>query len=151
MALLDSETHSNAPRPDSAPSGIADSRRPIPHDYLARLPLLYDEAARDVRLGAFLSRSVAAAGLLMLAGAAALLAGGGTLQSDFVWSVLVLAGIAAMTVNYIRGQATPLSRVNLDVAAGDLRAILLYTGFAWGAGAFLSLPAAPGALLALAF
>jgi hypothetical protein len=145
MALLDSEKHSNAPRPDSL------SQAPVPHDYLARLPQLHAEAARNARLGGFLSRSVHAAGLLMLAGAASLLAGGGTLESDFVWSLLVLAGIAAMIVNHLRGQATPLSRVTLDTAAGDLRAVLLYTGFAWGAGAFLALPATPGAALALAF
>ena len=146
MALLDSNNHSNAPRSDSAPQPGA-----IPHDYLARLPVLHAEAARDARLGGFLSRSVQAAGPLMLAGAASLFAGGGTLQSDFVWSVLVLAGIAAMIVNYLRGQPGTANRVNLDVAAADLRAILLYTGFAWGAGAFLALPAAPGAALALAF
>jgi hypothetical protein len=86
----------------------------------------------------------------MLAGAATLALDGGTLQSDFVWSVLVLAGITAMTFNYLRGQGS-LRRTSIEVSAADLRAILLYTGFAWGAGAFLALPAHPGVLPALAF
>jgi hypothetical protein len=150
MALTD--IHSNVPRPVLVPAAPGQ----IPHAAIARLPLLHAEAAEQARLGRFVSRSVPAAGLLMLAGAATLAAGGGTgesnLGSDFVWSLLVLAGVAAMTLNHIRGQAAgSLRRTRIEVAAADLRAILLYTGFAWGAGAFLALPAEPGVPLALAF
>jgi hypothetical protein len=88
----------------------------------------------------------------MLAGAAALIsAGGGSLKADFVWVMLVLIGIVAMTRNYIRGFARSLRRVPLQEAASDLRVLLLYTGAAWGAGAFLVMPSLPAPTLAFAF
>ena len=154
MALIDSGNHSNAQRPDTVPpaAAVSGNAASIPHDYLARLPLLHAEASRNAGLGRFVARSVTMAGLLIVMGGATLLTNGGSLQSDFVWSVLVLAGIAAMAVNFIRGPARSLRRTSLEAsAAGDLRAILLYTGFAWGAGAFLALPADPGFALAFAF
>lgn len=150
MALTDSENPSNAQRPVSVPP--VPGPRAVPHDYLARLPVLHDEAARNLHLLGFVGRSALAACLLMLAGTATLLLGGGTLPSNFVWSLLVLAGVSAMTANYIRAQArAPMRRIGLEQAAADLRAMLLYTGFAWGAGAFLTLPADTGALLGIAF
>src|SRR5262245_15110435 len=100
MALTDSENSPNAQRPVSVPPFAG--QRPIPNEYLARLPALHDEAAENLRLIGFIGHSAGAAGLLMLAGAATLLLGGGTLPSNFVWSLLVLAGVAAMTVNHIR-------------------------------------------------
>jgi hypothetical protein len=151
MALTDSEKYHNVQRPLPVPLAEPDSAGTIPHDALARLPLLHAEAAQNALLGRFVARSVTAAGLLMLAGGAILLAGGGTLSSDFAWSLLVLAGIAAMAVNYIRGPARSLRRTSLQASADDLRAILFYTGFSWGAGAFLALPADPPAALVFAF
>ncbi|HEX3754832.1 MAG TPA: hypothetical protein VHV26_07120 [Rhizomicrobium sp.] len=124
---------------------------PIPRESLAKLGLLHAEAACHVSLGRFVANSVTLAGLLMLMGGASLLAGGGTLASDFVWSVLVLAGVTAITVNFIRGPARAPLAPPLESSAADLRAILLYTGFAWGAGAFLALPADPGPGVALGF
>jgi hypothetical protein len=153
MALTDSENTPNAKRQDALHSTATISRRTahIPHEFLARLPVLRAEAGRNVRLGRFVANSVPLAGLLMLAGGMVLLAGGGGLQGDFVWSLLVLGGITAMTVNYIRGPARSPHTTKLETSAADLRAILLYTGFAWGAGAFLALPADPGIAAALAF
>jgi hypothetical protein len=157
MALTDRDNFHNVQRPVLVPQPEPDSGggttipTAIPHASLARLPLLHAEAAQNALLGRFVARSVTAAGLLMLAGGAVLLAGGGTLSSDFAWSLLVLAGIAAMAVNYIRGPARSLRRTSLQASADDLRAILFYTGFAWGAGAFLALPADPSAALVFAF
>jgi hypothetical protein len=151
MALTDRENFFRKTPPDPAALLDSVSGSPIPLDSLARLPVLHAEAERNARLGGFIEHSVPAAGLLMLAGLAILLAGGGTLQSDFAWSALVLAGIAAILVNYIRGPARAPRRTKLEISAADLRAILLYTGTAWGAGAFLSLPAYPGVPLIFAF
>jgi hypothetical protein len=63
----------------------------------------------------------------------------------------VLAGVAAMVTNYTRRPAHGSGAPDLETSAADLRAILLYTGFAWGAGAFLALSMAPAPGLALVF
>jgi hypothetical protein len=127
----------------------------VPHDALLRLPRLHREVSRNFSEARLLARAPAAALLLMLAGAATLLCAARTeglsIQSGFAWSVLVWAGIALMTRTYIRGFARAADPVPLGVAAADLRAILLYTGLAWGTGAYLVLPAALPALAALAF
>jgi hypothetical protein len=127
----------------------------LPRDALLRLPQLHREFSRNFSEARLLARAPAAALLLMLAGAATLLcvswSGGLTIQSGFAWSVLVLGGIALMTRTYIRGLARAADPVPLSTAAADLRAILLCTGLAWGAGAYLILPAAVPALAALAF
>ncbi len=122
---------------------------------LARLPALHGEASRNMQLSQFLARSPQACIALMLAGGT-LLAwasadGGGTLKADFAWVALVLIGIVGMTRNYIRGFARSLRRVPLQEAASDLRMLLLYTGAAWGAGAFLVMPELPAPALVLAF
>ena len=91
----------------------------------------------------------------MLTGAVALvwagLGGGGTLKADFAWAALVLLGVIAMTRNFIRGYARSLRRVPLEEVAADLRALLLYTGAAWGAGAFLMMPGLPAPALVFSF
>lgn len=122
---------------------------------LAALPRLHAEANTNFALARFLSRSPQASLILMLAGSAMVLAsslaGGGSLRADFAWSVLVLMGVIAMTRNFIRGFARSLRRVPLEEAASDLRALLLYTGGAWGMGAFLVMPTAPAPWAALLF
>jgi hypothetical protein len=144
MALTDS----NSPPSAFDPAPLRD----IPYAALAQLPVLHGQARRDIRLAAFLARSPQASMILMLAGAVTLLAGGGaTLKADFAWAALVLLGIVAMTRNYIRGFARSLRRMPLEEAASDLRTLLLFTGAAWGAGAFLVMPALPSPGLAIAF
>ncbi len=123
----------------------------VPHQALAQLPRLHGEASRNLGLTQFLSRSPQACVTLMLAGTAMLMLGGGTLKAEFAWAVLVLIGIVAMTRNFIRGFARSLRRVPLEEAASDLRVLLLYTGAAWGSGAFLVMPSLPAPLLAFAF
>jgi hypothetical protein len=124
----------------------------VPYEALDRLPTLHGEASRNMQLSQFLARSPQACLVLMLAGAVALIwAGGGSLKADFTWVLLVLIGIIAMTRNYIRGFARSLRRVPLQEAASDLRVLLLYTGAAWGAGAFLVMPGLPAPTLAFAF
>lgn len=128
-----------------------DSRR----DALDHLSLLHQDAARNLALSRFLAGSPLACVMLMLNGAVALLwaqaDGGGTLKADFGWAALVLLGVVAMTRNFIRGHARSLRRLPLPEAAADLRALLLYTGAAWGAGAFLVMPDAAAPALIFSF
>ena len=124
---------------------------PVPFEALAQLPRLHGEASRNLGLTRFLSRSPQACVSLMLAGMAMLILGAGTLKAEFAWSVLVLIGIVAMTRNFIRGFARSLRRVPLQEAASDLRMLLLYTGAAWGSGAFLVMPTLPSPALTFAF
>ena len=138
---------------DSNPSTFdpACLRAAIPYEALARLPQLHGEAGRNLATATFLARSPQASVVLMALGGAVLLAGGGTLKADFAWAALVLIGIVAMTRNYIRGFARSLRRLPLAEAAADLRALLLYTGAAWGVGAFLVMPDLPAPALAFGF
>jgi hypothetical protein len=128
----------------------------VPYDAIARLSALRGEAGRTMRSLQLLARSPQACLILMLAGAVALAwtsqtAGGVTLTSEFCWALSVLIGIVAMTANYIRGYAMRPRSVKLQQAASDLRLLLLYTGAAWGAGAFLVMPDQPPPTLVLAF
>jgi len=145
MALTD--VNMPAPAFDPAPARLDAA--------LAALPRLHAEAGTNFALARFLSRSPQASLILMLSGTTMLLAssaaGGGSLRADFAWSVLVLMGVIAMTRNFIRGFARSLRRVPLEEAASDLRALLLYTGGAWGAGAFLVMPTAPAPWAAFLF
>lgn len=122
-------------------------------DALSALPRLHAEANANFALAQFLSRTPAASLILMASGAGVLLAtaGGSSLKAGFAWAVLVLIGVIAMTRNFIRGFARSLRRVPLEEAASDLRVLLLYTGAAWGAGAFLVLPTLPAPALAFSF
>ncbi len=153
MALTDSKPH-DTPF-DPAMGGDARHSAPaplgIPHKALAQLPRLHGEASRNLGLTQFLSRSPQACVTLMLAGSAMLSLSGGTLKAEFAWAVLVLIGIVAMTRNFIRGFARSLRRVPLEEAASDLRVLLLYTGAAWGSGAFLVMPSLPAPLLTFGF
>ena len=128
----------------------------VPHAALSRLPALHGEANRNMQVSKFLARSPQACIALMLAGGSVLSwasagAGAASLKADFAWGSLVLIGIVGMTRNYIRGFARSLRRVPLQEAASDLRMLLLYTGAAWGAGAFLVMPELPAPALVFIF
>jgi hypothetical protein len=147
MALTDTSAADSSgfpkPLPDTAPAALPAPA--LPDAALNRLPVLHDESVRAARLTRFLAHAIQAAWLLMLAGAATLAIGGGrSLAEDFAWSVLVLIGVLAMTRTYMRAFA--LKRGPVESLAADLRACLLYAGFAWGAGAFLALPLAADGL-----
>jgi hypothetical protein len=103
-----------------------------------------------VRLLQFLARAPQACLVLMLAGAVTLVwagSGSATLKSEFCWALGVLIGIVAITRNTIRGDAASPGRVPLRQSASALRRVLLYTGSAWGLGAFLVMPNGPAPLL----
>ena len=124
----------------------------MPLEALDRLPQLHAETADTAHLARFLAGAVNAAGALTLLGMAALaFEAGGTLKACFSWAILVLFGVGALLRSYIRSTAAAFDRAPLTEAAQDLRAILLYAGFAWGAGAFLVLSPEAGWMEVLPF
>jgi hypothetical protein len=146
MALTDG----NEPSPQFSPS--LPGRPALPLLALERLSELHAESGDTADLAQFLAGAVNAAAALTLLGMAALtFEAGASLKSCFSWALLVLMGIGALLRSYIRSTAAAFDRAPLDEAAKDLRAILLYAGFAWGAGAFLMLPSAASPLSGLSF
>ncbi len=67
------------------------------------------------------------------------------------WLVLIGAGLASLMRSYVIAIAAPFERAPLRLFARDLQAIMLYVGFAWGAGSFLALPADVTVLQAIMF
>jgi hypothetical protein len=153
MPLVDShlaEWNSRAASPDPA-----HPPRSLDGTLLARLHALHGEAGRDLALAQFVARVPAACVVLMLTGTLSLTwaaaAGGAGLRGGFAWAALVLLGIIAMIRLHIRGFARSLRRTPLAKAGADLRLLLLYTGGAWGGGAFLIMPDQPAPALVFFF
>jgi len=128
----------------------------IPHAALARLPLLRDQARHDRDLLRFLARVPRACLILLATGAGVLIwtrlgAGPSALEREFVWALLVLIGIAAMTGLHIMSYARGPAPMPPHKAALALRRLLFYTGIAWGTGAFLTMPGQPSPALGVGF
>ncbi len=152
MALTDSSESLLQATPkivaEPAPRGLPASARSA----LARLPEIHAEAGETAGFARFLRSAVPASASLILCGALALvLAGAAGLQQEFAWSLLVLAGVGAMLRSYIKSIAQAFDRAPLRESAKDLRAVLFYAGFAWGAGAFLLLGGNPVPITGLCF
>jgi hypothetical protein len=119
---------------------------------IVKLALLHAEAAETARLANLLGRSLYAAIALPLLGVLTIgLAGGTGLARPLVWCGFVAAAAIAMLRAYSHTIGQPFERVALKSFAKDMSVILLYAGFAWGAGAFLALPAGTGAAAAILF
>jgi hypothetical protein len=119
---------------------------------LARLSQIHAETSEAAKLSRFLRAALPAAAVLMALGALAVgFASGASLKHEFAWALLVLAGVGAMLRSYIKSTAQAFDRAPLREAAKDLRAVMLYTGFAWGAGAFLVLGDNPLPIMGLCF
>jgi hypothetical protein len=109
---------------------------------LAKLALLHAEAEETARLANLVGRSLHLALLLpALCLFTAALAQGVSLASQMVWGVFIAFATVALLRAYATAIAAPFERPVLKTFAKDMSAILLYAGFAWGAGAFLALPA----------
>ena len=115
-----------------------------PRNPVALLASLHREAEETARLANLLGRSIHAAIALPILAAATLALGGVGLAESAAWMVFVLAASAAIGFCYRRTIAAPFERAALKSFSRDLNAILAFGGFAWGAGAFLALPASTG-------
>jgi hypothetical protein len=138
---------------DAAPSNAALSPENSggPRAHIARLAELHDEAAETALLANLLGRMPYIAAALAAAGGAVALLSHAAVPPLLTWLVLVAAGLIAVMRAYVTTIAAPFERAPLRFFARDLQAIMLYVGFAWGAGSFLALPATVGVLQALAF
>jgi hypothetical protein len=131
---------------DLAGSPYADkSGRPIGEyqpSALERLNRLHDESVETARLANLLGRVPYAAVVLMLGYATVVIASLGAIPfiTLALWGVFVAAAVIAML--RVRHQAitSAFDLLTLRAFALDLNAVMLYAGFAWGAGAFLGIP-----------
>jgi hypothetical protein len=140
-------------------SSLQDKQAPAPEfseartdNGLAKLAALHREAEETARLANLLGRSAGIA--VAIAGgsaSAALLISSLSNTATLVWLFLLLAGAAALLVAYARTIRAPFERAALVSFREDLKAVLLYAGFAWGAGAWLMLPYDVGSAATVAF
>lgn len=123
----------------SSGEAAAPQRADGPRALIARLAELHDEAAETALLANLLGRvPYLAAVLLGMACATAVLVHAG-IAPLLTWLTLAAAGLVALMRAYIIAIAAPFARAPLRFFARDLQAVMLYVGFAWGAGSFLAL------------
>jgi len=126
---------------------------PDPRFELARLALLHDEARETAILANLLGRTPYAAAAIAIACLFAVLAGLGSMPAaePATWMILSLIGVGAMARIYARGIERPFERGQLREFASDLKAAIVYAGFAWGAGAFLVLSPSTGPVVLVTY
>ncbi|HEX3809114.1 MAG TPA: hypothetical protein VHW02_05380 [Rhizomicrobium sp.] len=124
-----------------------------PRDGLARLAGLHDEAAETAMLANIVGRTpYMAAGLAILAGAAVGMNAATLFWPQTVaWLIFVAAGVCAIARAYGRASRAPFALAALTAFHGDMKAVAVYAGFGFGAGAFLVLPASTGTSMLAAF
>jgi hypothetical protein len=110
-------------------------------DPVAKLRVLHDEAREIAMLANLLGRAPYAASFL---GVCVIIVSASSLGAMpkpelATWSVLMLIGVGAMLRSYRQAIAAPFERSSLRNFARDFVAISAYSGFAWGAGAYLAL------------
>ena len=118
---------------------------------LGRLKALHSEARETARLANLLGRSLYIAIALPLGAAATLDLADRGLAPELSWAALVLVAAAVLFRAYRHTMAAPFERAALRAFADDLKAILLYAGFAWGAGAFLALTGSTDPIVTVLF
>jgi hypothetical protein len=119
---------------------------------LAQLKLLHAEAEETARLANLLGRSLYVGLALPVLGVLTIgLADEVSPVSQLVWCGFVAAVSIALLIAYRHAMRQPFERAALKNFARDLSAILLFAGFAWGAGAFLALPPGTNAVAAILF
>ena len=123
-------------RVQSQPAVAPEARGPV-----ARLAALHAEAKETARLANLLGRSIHAAAALVAIDAAALASAAALTAESMVWSAFVLVGAVAVALAWRRTIKQPFGRAALKSFSQDLDAIMAFAGTAWGAGAFLVLPA----------
>jgi len=123
-----------------------DPRHPV-----ARLAELHAEAEETARLANLLGRSIHLAIALPALAAATLAAGRIGWPETVAWSLFTIGAAIAVVIAYRRAIGQPFERTVLKTFSQDLSAILVFAGFAWGAGAFLALPADANIALVVLF
>jgi hypothetical protein len=116
---------------------------------LSRLKALHEEAEETARLANLLGRTLYAGIVLALGSAAAVAFATTSVSRQMGWLILMFLAIGAVFHAYRHTMAAPFERAALRSFAEDLKAILLYAGFAWGAGAFLALGVAASPIAAI--
>lgn len=124
-----------------------------PRSPMERLAMLHDEARETALLANLLGRTPYVAGALAVFAIATIAASMGTLPvaEPATWAILMLIGIGAILRSYVRTIGQPFELSALREFSADLHAILLYCGFAWGAGAYLAIGPQASPLVLLAF
>jgi len=133
---------------------ISQDRAPRePLDPIGKLATLHDEARETAILANLLSRAPYAAVLLSICVVGVTIFSLRAVPTPEVatWSVLMLIGIGAILRSYGQAISAPFERANLRSFASDLVAIAAYSGFAWGAGAYLALATVTPPLLLTVF
>lgn len=130
------------------PSQLASPVKPEsgPHADMIRLAGLHAEAAMTAHFANLLGRGPLLGAALLGASAcvAAFAFGHAPIAEIAAWLLLMLAGCGALAKSYRRAIRAPFELAPLRAFSEDLKAIMLYCGFAWGAGAYLALPADTG-------
>jgi hypothetical protein len=142
------QTQALEPQALQAPETVADPVRVNP---FARLRAVHDEAQETSRLANLLGRSFYVSLLLPTLAAIAISVAHAPLFRAASFATLVLLGSTALLIAYRRAVRTPFLRLSLREYAADLDAIMLYAGFAWGAGAFLIVPPGSDPAIAVLF
>ncbi len=136
----------------ATPDALANDVRNAPADAVAKLAVLHAEAEETARLAALLGRALHAAIALPLAATLVIaLSSGSTIAPRVAWAVLVAMASLAIARAYASAVGRPFERAALRAFAHDLMAVLVYSGCAWGAGAFLVLPGSAPVGSALVF
>lgn len=141
MAALQTAT-----RVESFQSEARETLNPV-----AKLAILHGEAQDTARLANLLGRSIYAASAFAVMAMGAFALGGTGLLEGLTWAVFVSVAVVALALAYRRTMRQPFERAALKSFSRDLNAILVFAGFAWGAGAFLILPATAGMGAVVAF
>lgn len=114
-----------------------------PNSEMSRLAGLHAEAAMTAHFANLLGRGpLLGAALIAATALTAGFAFGHVPGAEIgAWLVLMAGGCAALAKSYRQAIRAPFELVPLRAFAEDLKAIMLYCGFAWGAGAYIALPA----------
>ncbi|HEX4533501.1 MAG TPA: hypothetical protein VH000_04665 [Rhizomicrobium sp.] len=127
--------------------------RRSPLDEVTKLARLHDEAIETALLANILGRTphmIAALAAFTLVAVVANIASI-SLPDTIVWLIFMFAGAAATWRTYSFACRAPFARPSLRAFYADMKAVSVYNGFAFGAGAFLILPADSGVIFLAAF
>ena len=128
------------------PDPIIETRHPF-----ARLRAIHNEAEETSRLANLLGRTLYVGIALPVAALIAVALANPPAFRGLSFIVLTVMGAGAILFAYARAMRTPFDRACLRTFAADLDAIMLYAGFAWGAGAFLIVPTMSDPAIAVIF